>query len=247
MAGDFDHSDFVDPDFEGARRTAMSPAAALASQPAHLGGTSGGAVGSGSGGGTRPPSRDDINRQVTAAQEALVRLKRQQEDLERERTQLEESRRRRHEFEQGREEMLAHLTRGIGILTEAEQVARRDAEQMARTLTDLQSALDKVSALNEQAWTADTYQTELTRALTTLENARMEWNSAQTKWTRLTATAGSTDAAAQASAATGMDPGALLNGRSPAQLARLGLALTWPVALAVLLAGLGMALVLGRR
>jgi hypothetical protein len=251
MAGDFDHSDFVDPDFEGARRTAMSPSAALATQSGHPGGTSAGMGSSGfaGSGGARPPSRDDINRQVTAAQEALVRLKQQQEDLERERTQLEESRRRRHEYEQGREEMLAHLTRGIGILTEAEQAARRDAEQMARTLADMQSALDKVSALNEQAWTADTYQTELTRALTTLENARMEWNSAQTKWTRLTAAAvSSPDMVGQGGpSAGGFDPGALLNGRSPAQLARLGLALTWPVALAVLLAGLGMALVLGRR
>lgn len=247
MAGDFDHSDFVDPDFEGARRTAMSPAAALATQAALPGGSSGGMGAAGSAG-ARPPSRDDINRQVTAAQEALVRLKRQQEDLERERTQLEESRRRRHEYEQGREEMLAHLTRGIGLLTEAEQAARRDAEQMARTLADLQSALDKVSALNEQAWTADTYQTELTRALTTLENARMEWNSAQTKWTRLTATAvNAPDMAGQGASVGGVDPASLLNGRTPAQLARLGLALTWPVALAVLLTGLGVALVLGRR
>lgn len=237
MAGDFDHSDFVDPDFEGARRSAMSPAAALATQAA-MGGAAAGA---------RPPSRDEINRQVTEAQEALVRLKRQQEDLERERTQLEESRRRRLEYEQGREEMLAHLTRGIGILTETEQSARRDAEQMARTLADLQSALAKVSALNEQAWTADTYQSELTRALTTLENARMEWNSAQLRWSRLAPGAAAESSAAVEASGAGLNPTALFNGRTPAQMARLGLALTWPVALAVLLVGLGLAFALARR
>lgn len=235
MAGDFDHSDFVDPDFEGTRRTAMSPAAALAAQRTSPGGAAG----------ARPPSREEITKQVTEAQEALVRLKRQQEDLERERTQLEEARRRRLEFEQGREEMLSHLTRGLGILTEAEQSARRDAEQMARTLTDLQSAFDKVRALDEQSWTVDSYQTELTRALTTLENARMEWNSAQLKWPRLSPGAAESATGPVSGGAT--EPGALLNGRSPAQLARLGLALTWPVALAVLLAALGLALMLGRR
>lgn len=105
-----------------------------------------------------------------------MELKRRQEELERERSQLEEARRRRLEFDQGRTEMLEHLNRGIGLLTENEQSARRDAEQMARTLADLQAALGKVNALDEQSWTAENYAVELTRALTTLENARMESN-----------------------------------------------------------------------
>lgn len=244
MAGDFDHSDFVDPDLQGpaaagtagrARGAAVVGGLATSSVPASVG--------------ARPPSREDISRQVTEAQEALVRLKRQQEDLERERTQLEEARRRRLEFEQGREEMMVHLTRGLGILSEAEQAARRDAEQMARTLGDLQAALEKVSALNEQAWTADTYATELTRALTTLENARMEWNAAQLKWPRLkpgVAGGGATGAAAGDSV-TEEDGVALLGGRMPSQAVRLGLALTWPVAAAVLVSGILIALVLSRR
>ncbi len=144
MAGDFDHSDFVDPDFEAGRRTPVSPAAAVATSRSAAP-VSSPAVGPMNP--TRPPSRDEINQQVTVAQQALVELKQRQEELERERTQLEEARRRRLEYEQGREEMLAHLTRGIGLLDEAEQNSRRDAEQMSRTLIDLRSALDKVSAL----------------------------------------------------------------------------------------------------
>jgi hypothetical protein len=241
MAGDFDHSDFVDPDMPGAGRGTVGGAvAAAAPVPAAV------AAAAMASAGSKPPSREDITRQVTAAQEALVRLKRQQEDLERERTQLEEARRRRVEFEQGREEMMAHLTRGLGILTEAEQAARRDAEQMARTLADMQVALDKVSVLNEQAWTADTYQTELTRALTTLENARMEWNSAQLKWPRLKPGSAGTPGGGEAGGAL-EEGAALLDGRTPAQLARLGLALTWPVAAAVLVSGIVLAVVLSRR
>jgi len=234
MGGDFDHSDFVDPDSERTQRGGGSPAPAVA--PASR------AVGTS---GVRPPSRDDLNRQVTEAQQALVELKRQQEELERERTQLEESRRRRAEYDQGRTEMLNHLTRGIGLLGEAEQNARRDAEQLARTLTDLRAAHDKVAVLKEESWTADNYHTELTRALTTLENARMEWNSAQLKWPVLSGKPAG--AAGPAGDPAGAGGGAWLAGRSPVELARLGLALTWPVALAVLAAGLVVAFVVGRH
>lgn len=233
MGGDLDHSDFVDPDFEGGRRTAMAPTVSAVS-----------AIGMTAGSGGRPPSREEINRQVTIAQQALVELKQRQQELERERTQLEEARRRRIEFEQGREEMLAHLTRGVGLLGEAEQNARRDAEQMGRTLADLRAALEKVSNLHEETWSAEAYSTELTRALTTLENARMEWNSAQLKWPMLSG-AGPAPSATRP-AGPGDERPALLAGRTPAELARLGLALTWPVAVAVLAVGLILAFVLAR-
>jgi hypothetical protein len=235
MGGDLDHSDFVDPDYERLRRS--SGAAPSTST------TPGGATGGSAGG--RPLSRDEINQQVTAAQQALIELKRRQEDLERERAQLEEARRRRIEYEQGREEMLTHLTRGIALLDEAEQTARRDAEQMSRSLTDLRTALDKVSALNESSWTAEAYHNELTRALTTLESARMEWNSAQVKWPVLTPKPNSSGGPDGLGAPEESAP--LFQGKSPSELARLGLALTWPVALAVLVVGTALALVLARR
>ncbi len=227
MGGDLDHSDFVDPDYERLRRTS-STAPSLAA-PA----------------GSRPPSRDEISQQVTAAQQALVELKRRQEDLERERAQLEEARRRRIEFEQGREEMLAHLSRGTILLDEAEQSARRDSEQMSRSLADLRVALDKVAALNETSWTAEAYHGELTRALTTLESARMEWNSAQVKWPVLTPKASGAGGPGNPGGPDETTP--LFQGKSPGELARLGLALTWPVALAVLAVGTALALVLARR
>lgn len=242
MAGDFDHSDFVDPDFEASRRAPVSPAAAVAAGRATHPASAAGLMNP-----ARPPSRDEINQQVTVAQQALVELKQRQEELERERTQLEEARRRRLEYEQGREEMLSHLTRGIALLDESEQTARRDAEQMARSLAELRSALEKVSALNEESWTAETYATELTRALTALESARMEWNSAQVKWPVLAGRATTPGAAPGSPAPTESTPLPFGGNRTPAELARLGLALTWPVALAVLLSGLVLALMLARR
>ena len=156
----------------------------------------------------------------------LARLKRAQEELERERASLEELRRRQAEFQTGRDEMLQNLTRGIGLLQEAEFTARRDAEQLARTLADFSDALNKVQSLSEQQWTKDDYNVELTRALTTLENARMEWNSARLKFAVLNG-----PNPGEIAPPSGTRPAEMLASQSLPQLFKLGLALTWPLVL----------------
>ena len=122
-----------------------------------------------------------MDRKVVEAQQKLAELKRAQEELERERAALEEMRRRQIEFQTGRQEMIHNLTRGLGLLEEAEFNARRDAEQMVKTLADFRDALAKVQAIHDETWTKENFSIELTRALTAIENARMEWNSARLK------------------------------------------------------------------
>src|SRR5439155_6869532 len=161
MASEFDNSDFVDDDFQAANKSPFAEP-----QPA----------------GGRPPTREELDSRVTETQQRLMELKRAQEELERERAALEEARRRRTEFHTGREEMLQSLTRGVGLLEEAEFSARRDAEQMAKTLGELREALIKVQGLHDETWTKENYQLELTRALTVIDNSRMEWNAARLKW-----------------------------------------------------------------
>ncbi len=131
--------------------------------------------------------------------------------------------------------MLQNLTRGLGLLEAAEFAARQDAEQMAKSLTDLREALAKVQAIHEEGWTSDNFGVELTRALTTLENARMEWNTARLKFAVLSGKAPESTSKAPVAEE---QPAALLAGQSFGGLCRLGLALTWPVALAVVLAAL---------
>jgi hypothetical protein len=216
MASHIDASEFVDDDF----RTAQSAPKETGSLVADA---------------KRAPSREEVESKVGQMQEKLADLKRVQQELERERTALEETRRRQAELSTGREEMLQHLTRGIGLLEEAEFAARRDAEQMAKSLADLREAMSKIQSIHEEEWNKDNLNIELTRALTVLENARMEWNGARLKFTILSGTA-------DASAQDGSDhslPRALQQQSWP-QLCKLGLALTWPIALA----GLAIVLVL---
>src|SRR5258706_8705007 len=100
----------------------------------------------------RAPTRDEVDRKVVEAQQKLAELKRAQDDLERERASLEELRRRQTEFQTGRQEMIHNLTRGLGLLEEAEFNTRRDAEQMVKTITDFRDALTKIQAIHDETW-----------------------------------------------------------------------------------------------
>ena len=227
MATEFDASDFVDSDFQAAQKTARAvPSLAGPTLPSG-----------------RPPTREELDSRVGETQLKLVELKRAQEELERARAALEEARRRQIEFQNGRNEIVQNLTRGVGLLVEAEFAARRDAEQMAKTLSGLQDALTKVEAIHDESWTKENYNIELTRALTTIENARLEWNSARLKWPSLSnPSAKSTDAAAP-----GVSGLATIRDLDFLALCKMGLALTWPLAvIALLTAGVLLALVLRR-
>ncbi|HEY2330156.1 MAG TPA: hypothetical protein VGI63_10140 [Verrucomicrobiae bacterium] len=212
MAGEYDSTEFIDTDFTAHKSPFAAPA-----------------PGAGS---LRAPSRDDVDRKVVEAQQKLVELKRAQEELERERAGLEELRRRQGEFHTGREEIIQNLTRGLGLLEEAEFAARRDAEQMVETVGDFRAALAKVQAINDTTWTKENFQVELTRALTTIENARMEWNSARLK---IAALAGETKNAAAPLDKNSPAAAALSLAELPfGQLCKIGLAMTWPLLLVAL-------------
>ena len=211
MAAEFDASEFLDDDFRTARKAAVDS--------------------------SRPPTREELDTKVTDMHQKLAELKRTQQDLERERASLEDIRRRQVEFTTGRQEMIQNLTRGVGLLEEAEFAARRDAEQMAKALAGLREALEKVQSIHEESWSRDNLNVELTRATTAVDNARMEWNAARLKFEVLNGPAAQEAGALEQAPTTLSDA---LRERSYAQWCKLGLALTWPLALA----GLGIFIIL---
>jgi small-conductance mechanosensitive channel len=214
MSSNYDATEFVDNDFQ-AHKSPFSAASASAAQ-SH-----------------RAPTREEVDSRVAETQQKLAEHKRALESLERERAALEETRRRQMEFHTGRQEMLESLTRGVGLLEEAEFSSRRDAEQMAKVLADMRDALSKIEGFQHETWTKDNFTMELTRALTTLENARMEWNAARLKFPVLSGPIQEGDAAAPA----GRGPvQSLFATHTFGELCRLGFALTWPLAGVALLA-----------
>jgi len=101
MPADFDASEFIDGDFQF-QKTSYSGFATVPAQP------------------QRAPMRDEENARAIAIQQELADLKRRQEEKEREKAAVEERLRRRTELQNGRQEMLQNLTRGVGLLEEAE-------------------------------------------------------------------------------------------------------------------------------
>lgn len=218
MPTEFDASDFVDSDFQPSRKTGYASTMTAPRDDSE-----------------RPPSREEVDSRVSETHSKLAELKRAQEELERERASLEELRRRQLEYQTGRDEMLQNLTRGVGLLEESEFAARRDAEQMSKAMTDLKDALDKLQNIDEQRWSKENFNVELTRALTAIENARMEWNSARLKFPVLSGTSTAEKETPASNAAN-----SVFATQSFAQLFKLGLALTWPL----VLLGLGIFLML---
>ena len=203
MAGEYDATEFIDTDF-----TEKKPPYAA-------------------------PSRDDVDRKVVEAQQKLVELKRAQEELERERAGLEEVRRRQNEFQTGRQEIVHNLTRGLGLLEEAEFTARHQTEQMVKTVGDFRTALAKIQSIHDETWTKEKFQVELTRALTAIENARMEWNSARLK---IPALAGETKTAAVTEKISQVATAPTLTEMSLGQLCKIGFAFTLPLTIIVIAA-----------
>jgi hypothetical protein len=214
MAGSQDPSEFIDTDFTAHK----APFAAA-------------------------PTRDDTDRRVVEAQQKLVELKRAQEELERERAGLEELRRRQTEFITGRQEAIQNLTRGVALLEEAEFAARRDAEQMAKTMVDFREALAKVQSIQDETWTKENFHTELTRGLTVVENARMEWNSARLK---LPVLAGEARPTAPEAAGKTAAPSSLAD-LPFGQLFKLGMAVSFPLLLVAVAALAAFVFILLRK
>lgn len=225
MASQYDPTEFIDGDFQARKSPFASPSAAGA-QP------------------LRAPTPEEVAAELGRKQQELAAIIREKEEKERERASLEETRRRQMEFHTGREEMIQHLTRGLGLLEETEFAARREAEQTAKTVADLRAALNKVQAVQEETWTKDNFNVELTRGLTALENARMEWNAARLKFTVLS---GQAPEGAPGTPPQSTPAPTFLAAHSFGELCRIGLALTWPLAVIALLAFIALVIALLRH
>jgi hypothetical protein len=225
MSSDYDATEFVDGDFQK-HKSPFSATPAVAGQP------------------QRAPTREEVAADLAKKQQELAAIIREKEEKERERAALEETRRRQMEFHTGREETIQNLTRGVGLLEESEFGARQEVEQMAKALVDMRDALAKVQAIHEETWTKDNFSIELTRALTALENARMEWNAARLKFPLLS---GSPQDGSASTPTTGKSSPSFLAAHGFGELCRLGFALTWPLAAVALVALAALLVVLMRH
>lgn len=192
-------------------------------------------------GGVQVPTPEQLSAEVTDKTQQLVALRERQAQIERAKTELEELRRRRAEFDQGRGEVRDRLTHSITVLEQAELTARREAEQLGKSLGGLREVASTVQKLSEKAWSGENWNQDLSRDLAVIENARNELNSARMKWPVLD------NAGAVVTGSTSGDPTLALEKLSFLKLARLGLAFTWPLVVVAILAAGFFAVVLLRK
>lgn len=188
---------------------------------------------------TTQPAEDDIHQirtkeELKEANYEMIKLRQREADIQKQITNLEETERRQAEYHASREEMEKALTRGITILNEETIQAKRNAKQLEDTLQTFSEMLDKIKHLNHETWTEKEYSSELTKALSLLENARMEWNSARIKISSLDGTKNTTTSqnSNELPISTFFEK---INNLSFSQVFKLGIILQWPILLGVLL------------
>src|ERR1044072_6082589 len=120
-------------------------------------------------------SPEHLDSQVQKAQEQLLQLKRQQEQIEKQKRELEELSRRQEELERGRAEMTDKLTRSLVAVEREAYDTQKRLEQLRAMRESFGQHLQLIEAIDPKTWNPADLHKELSRALSTVEGARVEF------------------------------------------------------------------------
>ena len=121
-------------------------------------------------------SPEHLDSQMQKAQEQLLQLKRQQEQLEKQKRELEELSRRQEELEHGRAEMTDKFARALVVLEREAYNAQKRLEQLRTTRESFGQHLELIEAIDPKSWNPADLHKELSRALSTVDDARTEYS-----------------------------------------------------------------------
>src|SRR5438128_7452170 len=121
-------------------------------------------------------SAEHLDSQVQKAQDQLLQLKRQQEQIEKQKRELEELSRRQEELEHGRAEMADKLTRSLVVLEREGYNAQSRLEQIRAARESFGQHLELIEAIDPKSWNPADLHKELSRALSTVDDARTEYS-----------------------------------------------------------------------
>src|SRR5882672_4191602 len=169
-------------------------------------------------------STEHLDSQVQKAQEQLLLLKRQQEQIEKQKRELEELSRKQEELEQSRADMTDKLTRSLVVLEREAYDAQKRLEQLRAMRESFGQHLELIEAIDPKSWNPSDLHKELSRALSTVDEARSVYNEQRS---RLQAAGGSEGDASLRD--VGTDAYESSDGRSFTQWLQIGVALTLPL------------------
>src|SRR3979411_2109401 len=137
-----------------------------------------------------PLSPEHLDSQVQKAQDQLLQLKRQQDQIEKQKRELEELSRKQEELDRGRAEMSDKLSRSLVILEREAYDTQKKLDQLRATRESFGQHLELIEAIDPKSWNPAELNKELSRALSTVDDARTEFSQQRS---RLQAEEGSSD------------------------------------------------------
>lgn len=114
---------------------------------------------------------ENMEQQVKEAQQRLALLRAQQEEVERQKQILETLRQKQERFVTGKRDMTEKLERCMRAISDELDEARRRVENLAITQQDFVERMDELKTFLPERWHRSQLETELDRALTSLDEA----------------------------------------------------------------------------
>jgi len=122
-----------------------------------------------------------LGEKVQQVRAELESLKQKQEEIEREKLRLEELKRRQDELDAGRAEMLDKLTRSLVVVQREVEETQKRLEQLHAIYNSFTQHLRHLEAINARGWSNNDLPRELSKAISSVEDARAEFIKAQAK------------------------------------------------------------------
>ena len=175
-------------------------------------------------------STEHLDSQVQKAQEQLLQLKRQQEQIEKQKRELEELSRRQEELERGRTEMTDKLTRSLVVVEREAYDTQKRLEQLRAMRESFGQHLQLIEAIDPKTWNPADLHKELSRALSTVDDARAEYAQQRSRLQAANEKTGEADLPEVASDVADLIHG----GRTFGQWFRIGVAFSLPLILTII-------------
>lgn len=174
-----------------------------------------------------PLSTEHLDEQVQKAQDELAQLRKRQELIERQKKELEEMSKRQDQFTAGRGELVEKLTRAVVVLEREKYEAQRRVETLESIDESFRTHLALLESIDPKDWEGQDLNKELTRALSAVDDARMEYGKNNPKI--------ASEPAAEQMAAQGDSYSSEGGGRDFKEWLVMGFAFTLPLMVCVLI------------
>ena len=123
----------------------------------------------------------ELGDKVQQVRAELESLKQKQEEIEREKSRLEELKRRQDSLEQARSDMLDKLTRALVVVQRETEESQKRVELMHAIYASFSQHLRQLEDINARSWSPQDLPRELSKAISSVEDARAEYIKSQAK------------------------------------------------------------------